>query len=231
MENNPYGDQLKNVRSGFGSDVSSQRLTHFEEQILARATVLQKRSSRRLVALDLFSGYCAANARRLSEIGFCAYAVDFSPADAEVLALSGNEQAKGGVLYYEQTDLRAFDPAFFAGKLDLVTCQRGLHFLRFAEARRLVSDLTTQLTTGARMYFTIGATDCAVGGGYKHTNMPVADRWHALEPELGEPIHVTEPLCLYKEEDIHSLFADLPGYLERVSRDDFGLWVVEFMKA
>lgn len=227
---NPYGDQLKNVRVGFGSDVSSQRLTPFEEEILVHAAVLQQTSVRVLNALDLFSGYCAANARRLAELGFYAQALDFCPADASIIALGDKPQVDGGVLHYVQMDLRQFDPSHFAGKLDLVTCQRGLHFLRYEEARELMVKLANQLSPSARMYFSIGAVDCAVGPGYKHADLPVAQRWHPLEPELGGPIHVTEPLCLYKDEDIDSLFVNLGGTLERVDRDDFGLFVVEFKK-
>ncbi|MBU6451077.1 MAG: hypothetical protein KGS72_04810 [Cyanobacteria bacterium REEB67] len=227
---NPYGDQIKNVREGFGSDVSSQRLTPFEEEILARAENMQARQRHPLVALDLFSGYCAANARRLSELGFKAHAVDFAPADPAIAAIVDKPNHSGGVLHYQEVDLRQFDPSIFDGKLDLATCQRGLHFLRYNEARHLIVELTKQLTKGARMYFSIGAVDCAVGPGYKHAERPVADRWHPLEPDLGGPIHVTEPLCLYKDEDIVSLFAGLPGTLLRVERDDFGLFVVEFAK-
>ena len=227
---NPYGDQLKNVRVGFGSDVSSQRLTPFEEEILERAATLQQNSDRVLNALDLFSGYCAANARRLAEMGFSAQAVDFCPADLSITALLGVSFKSGGMLRYEEMDLRQFDPSHFAGKLDLVTCQRGLHFLHYDEARQLMVNLAAQLSSGACMYFSIGAVDCAVGPGYKHADLPVSQRWHALEPALGEPIHVTEPLCLYKDEDIQSLFANLGGTLVRVDRDDFGLFVVEFKK-
>ena len=225
---NPYGDELKSSRTGFGSDVSSQRLTPFEETIIERAVVLQQSASGQLVAVDLFSGYCAANARRLAELGFTAYAVDFSPADASISAVIGQPHESGGILHYAQQDMREFDPATIGGTIDLVTCQRGLHFLRYQEARKLIAALASQLSPGASMYFSIGAVDCAVGPGYKHADLPVQERWHPLEPELGGPIHVTEPLCLYKEEDIQSLFANLGGELVSVARDDFGLFIVEY---
>ena len=80
------------------------------------------------------------------------------------------------------------------------------------------------------MYFSIGAVDCAVGPGYKHATRPVEERWHPLEPDLGEPIHVTEPLCLYNHQDVQKLFADLAGELLSVGRDAFGLFIVHFAK-
>jgi hypothetical protein len=224
---NPYGDKLISTLSGFGSDVSSQRLTPFEEEILQRAMELKQTSARPLQALDLFSGYCASNARRLAEMGYTAYAFDFSPPSLQLTSI-GQPLPDGGVLHYQQQDVRDLDLTFLAQKLDLITAQRSLHFLRFLEAQKLIGKLGQNLNPGASMYFTIGAVDCKVGDGYKHTDLPVEHRWHPLEPELGEPIHVTEPLCLYKTEDVHMLFQGVDGRIVRLERDDFGLFVVEF---
>jgi hypothetical protein len=225
-ERNPYGDELKSSREGFGSDVSSQRLTPFEEEILERAAQLKQTASETPSALDLFSGFCAANGLRLAQLDFTAYAVDFSPPDQSLETTAERPLPSGGILHYFEQDVR--DLSFLKGKLDLVTCQRGLHFLRYEEARTLVANLAERLKPGASMFFSIGAVDCAVGPGYKHADLPVAQRWHPLEPELGSPIHVTQPLCLYKQEDIESLFAGLDGKLVTVGRDDFGLFIVEF---
>ena len=232
-EINPYGDALKSSTTGFGSDVSSQRLTPFEEEIMERAAKLVARAGTRPVALDVFSGYCAANARRLADLGFTAYAVDFSPSDVSLTGVNGKTTANGGSLSYLQLDVRQFNPTSLERSLDLVTCQRGLHFLHFDEARLLVTKLAVMLNAGSSMYFSIGAVDCAVGPGYKHADRPVSERWHPLEPELGDPIHVTEPLCLYKAEDITTLFADAAriGQVVRLERDDFGLFVVEFKRS
>lgn len=226
-QRNPYGDELNAARVGFGSDVSSQRLTPFEEEIIERAALLKKASGKPVYALDLFSGHCAANARRLAELGFQAYAVDFNePADSLVPVIG--TFAGGGSLHYLQQDARILDLSFLPAGLDLVTGQRGLHFLPFREAKLLVAKLASKLNAGASIFLSVGAVDCMVGGGYKHTDLPVEERWHPLEPELGGPIHVTEPLCLYKDEDIEALFADLDGSLVSVGRDDFGLFIVEF---
>ncbi|MDR3614736.1 MAG: class I SAM-dependent methyltransferase [Candidatus Obscuribacterales bacterium] len=224
---NPYGDQLISTLSGFGSDVSSQRLTSFEEEILQRAMELKPTSACPLQALDLFSGYCASNAKRLAEMGYIAYAFDFSPPSPELTNI-GQLLPGGGILHYKQQDVRHLDLTFLAQKLDLITAQRSLHFLHFLEAQELIGNLARHLKSGASMYFTIGAVDCKVGNGYKHADLPVELRWHPLEPELGEPIHVTEPLCLYKTEDVHSLFQGVGGCIVRLERDDFGLFVVEF---
>ncbi len=230
-QRNPYGDELKSKVTGFGSDVSSQRRTPFEDEILQRADQLQQAATGPLSALDLFSGYCAANAHSLANLGFTAYAVDFSPPDKSLVAVVGRKMPSGGILHYMQFDARHLDLSLTTNKLALITCQRGLHFLRYADAQKLVAYLCDHLDLGASMFFSIGAVDCAVGPGYKHSDLPVAERWHPLEPALGEPIHVTEPLCLYKAEDIQALFANLKGELVRVGRDDFGLFVVEFKKA
>ncbi|HEY9757664.1 MAG TPA: class I SAM-dependent methyltransferase [Oculatellaceae cyanobacterium] len=244
VERNPYGDELKSVLTGFGSDVSSQRLTPFEEEILRRAALLKQACAHQPVALDIFSGYCAANALRFAKLGFAAYAVDFSPPDESLAAFigvaiatdggaDGESNADGeesGILHYLQQDVRKVDLDSIPSGIDLVTCQRGLHFLHFAEAVDLVSALAQHLNSGASMFFSIGAVDCAVGPGYKHADKPVSERWHPLEEELGAPIHVTAPLCLYKEEDITALFAGLDGEIISVERDDFGLFIVEFRK-
>lgn len=238
VERNPYGDELKSVLTGFGSDVSSQRLTPFEEEILRRAALLKQACAHQPVVLDIFSGYCAANALRFAKLGFEAYAVDFSPADECLASLIGvaiaTDNGAGdedcGILHYLQQDVRKVDLNSLPLGIDLVTCQRGLHFLHFAEAVDLVSALAQRLNSGASMFFSIGAVDCAVGPGYKHADKPVAERWHPLEEELGAPIHVTAPLCLYKEEDITALFAGLDGKIVSVERDDFGLFIVEFRK-
>jgi len=225
---NPYGDELKSVITGFGSDVSSQHSSVFEEAIIERAKVLQQSAQGSLVSLDLFSGYCATNARRLAELGFTAYASDLSPADATISEIIGRKLFSGGSLQYSQGDARDFDFAQLPGKLALVTGQRGLHFLHFAEAQALVVNLAEQMSSGASMFFSIGAVDCKVGGGYKHAALAVSERWHVLEPALGEPIHVTEPLCLYRRDDLDALFAAVKGSLVSVEVDDFGLFLVEF---
>lgn len=227
---NPYGDELKSVLTGFGSDVSSQRIEPFEQHMLERADQLSRGASEQPTALDLFSGFCAANARRLAEVGFAAYAVDFSPPSEPLAAIVDRPLPSGGIVHYLQQDVRKLDLSSLPGKIDLVTAQRGLHFLHFAEARKLVASLAERLAPGASMFFSIGAVDCKVGAGYKHADLPVAERWCPLEPELGAPIHVTEPLCLYKEDEVESLFANLGGRLATLDRDDFGLFIVEFKK-
>jgi len=212
---NPYGDELKSVITGFGSDVSSQHSSVFEEAIIERAKVLQQSAQ-------------GTNARRLAELGFTAYASDLSPADATISEIIGRKLFSGGSLQYSQGDARDFDFAQLPGKLALVTGQRGLHFLHFAEAQALVVNLAEQMSSGASMFFSIGAVDCKVGGGYKHAALAVSERWHVLEPALGEPIHVTEPLCLYRRDDLDALFAAVKGSLVSVEVDDFGLFLVEF---
>jgi hypothetical protein len=216
---------------GFGSDVSSQRIEPFEAEMLHRAQLVMKEpSSEPPIALDLFSGYCAANGQRLAGLGFTTYAIDFSPPDQSLSSVVGQRLPSGGILHYMQKDVRNPDLSFLGAKLDLITAQRGLHFLRFQEAKALVATLTERLKPGASMFLSIGAVDCKVGAGYEHADLPVTERWHPLEPELGEPIHVTEPLCLYKQEDVESLFENLDGRLVSIGRDDFGLFIVEFRK-
>jgi hypothetical protein len=229
---NPYGDELKSVLQGFGSDVSSQRREPFELEMLDYAAGRAKQASQQLVALDLFSGYCAANGHWLAYLGYLTFAVDFSPPSKSLSSKLDRPFSHGGILHYFQSDVRkiSYDVLLQGKKLDIVTGQRGLHFLRYAEARELVSKLASLMNPGGSMFFSIGAVDCKVGDGYKHADLPVADRWCPLEPELGGPIHVTEPLCLYKEEDVCALFADLGGLLVRLDRDDFGLFIVEFRK-
>ena len=92
---NPYGDKLISTLSGFGSDVSSQRLTPFEEEILQRALELKQTSASSLYALDLFSGYFASNARRLAEMGYAAYACDFSPPSPELTSIGQTLPSRG----------------------------------------------------------------------------------------------------------------------------------------
>jgi hypothetical protein len=230
QERNPYGDVLQASREGFGSDVSSQRIEPFEEEMLQYASQVKQSATETPWALDLFSGYCAANARRLAEMGFTAFAVDFSPADESLASVVGRPLVGGGMLRYVQEDVSKIDLSFLSCKLDLVTAMRSLHFLRYNDARTLVVALASRLKPGAEMFFTIGAVDCKVGGGYKHAHLPVEERWHPLEPELGGPIHVTEPLCLYKKEDIESLFANLGGRLISLGQDEFGLFTVRFKK-
>lgn len=229
---NPYGDELRPVKAGFGSDVSSQRLSPFEKDILRRAASRRPTMSGASAsyALDLFSGPFAANAVKFARLGYTAYAADFSAPDESLAALVGKKLPSGGILHYLCEDARKLSFDFFAEELDLVSGQRSLHFLRFAEARKLVAVLAGQLRTGGLMFFSIGAVDCKVGAGYKHRELPVEERWHPLAPELGEPIHVTEPLCLYKREDIDLLFAGLAGHIVKIGQDDFGLFEVEFEK-
>lgn len=230
---NPYGDELRSVKVGFGSDVSSQRLSPFEIDILRRAArrrPFQGSSSEPGIAFDLFSGHFAANAVRLARLGYTAYAADFSSPDNSLDAILGRKLPSRGSVHYLCGDVRNLSFDFLAGKLDLVSGQRGLHFLRFAEAQALITSLVVQLKLGGLLFLSIGAVDCKVGAGYAHSDLPVEERWHPLALELGAPIHVTEPLCLYKREDIDLLFAELSGRLVRVEQDDFGLFVIEFEK-
>jgi hypothetical protein len=113
---------------GFGSDVSSQRLTPFEEQILDRASQRQALSPKPLVAVDLFSGFFASNAHRLATIGYQSYAIDFSPQDSSLDDIVGKRLATGGSLVYICEDVRNVSFHFLRKQLDLVTAQRSLHF-------------------------------------------------------------------------------------------------------
>ena len=227
---NPYGHELRASLPGFGSDISSQYLSQFEKNMLQRARCKIALSlGKPRYAIDLFSGYMAANAVRLAKMGFVVYAIDFSKAHLSLQSQIGQIFPGGGCFQYIQEDVRKVSFDALGGEIDLVTGQRSLHFLRFSEARRLVEKLVHQLRPNeGTMSFSIGATDCKVGAGYKHAHLPVTRRWHPLEKHLGEPIHVTEPLCLYKEEDIHLLFANLDGKITHISRDDFGLFLVDF---
>lgn len=204
---NEYGDEGRFAVKGRGSDIASQRADDLDMSALARIAEIGGGA-----ALDLACGM-GGQAKRMAAAGAKTWAVDlrdvFEKTEGVVFALG---------------DMRRLDEVreLIGIRFDVVSFQRAVHYVRYAEAVEILTKLRNFMSESGRLFVSASGMGSELGIGYEGSSEEVSRRFFPLSDDASSKHGIEGAVCLYSEDEVKRL-ADEAGYSAlRVYSSPFG---------
>lgn len=200
----------------FGVDVGSTRLDDLDKQVVAQ---VETRTKQGLTTSVLDVG-CGAGG----------LAVALALAGATVIALDIDDYLKVIAARVEVVSLPAVSVTFVKSDVvsfltqsttmyDCVVLQRVLHYLPYAVAKKVLTDLASRTST---LYLSVTGTTTAIAQHYPTLESPINQRFNTLDTAGQEIFFITAPVCLYSEAEIKQLLAETGWDITWSRVSDFG---------
>jgi SAM-dependent methyltransferase len=211
---NLYGDQLVATTGSHGPDIASQRLDDLDKRALDAVL----RSDERPTCIDLGCGF-GWQGLRFALLGAPSYLFDLQQEPAALARFRIETQLP---MTFWSGDIHALPDADLPTKVDIGFSQRFIHFLRFEQARILLSRIAARMQPGARFFISGSGIASELGDGYAGKESPLHARFDHLQAEMAQKHNILEPVCLYDQDDLSLLM--LQAGFERVEiwRSAFG---------
>ncbi len=215
---NSQGDLLVETTGRHGPDVSSQRTDALDLAALefARKAALCHAPA---VAVDLGAGLGAQTARFVAA-GMSVLMVDLVPRQGIVDEL--NLRYGQGRVSAFVGDVRRMPPGEMPREVHILYSQRMLHYLRHAEAARVLAAFAGRMAAGARLFLSCACLESELSGGYSALGEPLGQRFGLLAPAMAQKHDVHEPLCLYARDEFLDLAGGAGFKAIEAYRSDFG---------
>lgn len=194
--------------TGYGVDVTVRRADDLDRKLLAAVNGRDGCS-----VLDLGCGAGGA-AARLVELG--AYVTGIDQHDfKDVFTESVGER---GV--FMQSDIRNIEACVAGEMFDFVLLQRTLHYLPYAEAKKVLTELCEY--TKEKMFLSLSGLQSDLGKVYATVDAPIDRRFGKLTAEGQETFGIYEPLTLYTKAEAVQLAEDSCWKVVEVWQSAFG---------
>ncbi len=221
MTENPlnlYGDRLVSTTGLHGGDISSQRVDELDHCSID--FVAQRRGGGAMpVAVDIGGGH-GAQARRMARAGASALLIDLT--DQQASAEDFNRELGRSAIRSFKGDVRDIDVRTLCPPLDVIYSQRMMGCIRYAELRDLLKVLFEHANPGARCFLSASGLETEFGLTYPHRDLPVAERWASITPEMAEKHQMYAPECLYRDLELAELVAACGFTVLRAWQSTFG---------
>lgn len=196
---NLYGDRPEFLVAGRGADIASQRADDLDEMALSRA-----REKKSAFALDIACG-AGGQTFRLALQGATVVATDRADMGRIIQSMASALLLPSGQVLFKQLDMRHLHELQVTLQADVIVCQRAIHYLRFADARRVITQMKRLLAPDGRLYISASGIDSELGHGYKGAGTPLNTRYCELEPPMRNKHAIHGPVCLYSKADMAQL--------------------------
>jgi SAM-dependent methyltransferase len=213
---NLYGDRIVPTTGSHGPDIASQRMDDLDAACIEWAIAY---GPSKLKAVDIGCGR-GIQALRLASLGASVLAVDLS--DLSPFASGANTLLGRDAITYFSGDVRELPPSAVPTPLQLIYSQRFIHYLRHEEACELLLRLQAVLSEDGRLFLSASGIDSELGDGYAHRDRGVENRFSVLSPEQQAKVHITEPICMYRQEELAKLAESVGFRTIRVWSSAFG---------
>ena len=212
---NDHGDRMVPTTGSHGADIASQRLDELDRRAL-RAVL--DHGGPPPVCVEYGSGL-GWQGVRMALLGARAVLVDQLPCPPLVARLRG---MAGVAIDYHALDLRALRAEHLPAAIDIAFSQRTMHYLRHAEARRVVESTAARMTPAGLFFVSASGLASELGDGYAAAGVPIADRYGPLAPAMRDHHGIAEPVCLYTEDELAALMRAAGYAVEALWRSPFG---------
>lgn len=211
-------DDLISAGEGRGIDVALQRADDLDQASLVHITQLAA-EGKPVNAVDVASG-SGGHAVRMAKAGATVIATDIldRTADAAALANANGVGDKVSFITANMLDLSAIAEA----SQDVITCQRALHYLPYAEGLKALAEIKSRLKNDGKLYISASGLGSELGDDYPHKNTPIEQRFSPLEPQMAKHHDILQPVCLYTEDDMHQALTAVGFKVERIYASSFG---------
>jgi cyclopropane fatty-acyl-phospholipid synthase-like methyltransferase len=213
---NDQGDIFISTAEGFGGDISSQRIDELDKACLQEVL---NRAGQEVVVVDLGAGR-GSQSMRLAALGAKVTAIDIY--DIGEYAQQVSSLLPQGEFHFIHKDINEVSDEDIPSKISIIYSQRTLHYLRFAEAQRVLSFLRSRMTEGGKLFFSIASVKSELQQGYEEERKTVTERFGYLSPRNQRKHQITKPLCLYSHEEVQTLIRVSGFETLSVKASDFG---------
>lgn len=213
---NLYGDRRVATISGNGVDVASQRADDLD--LMAVEYIQSVAGQKAVFALDVGCGHGGQTAR-MAKAGASVIAMDSQDYRVEIAKSLAREGIKSGQCFFFRAGVEA-QPVI--GPVDVVMCQRMIHYLDHQAAGIALAWLHSLSVSGGRMFLSASGLGSELGDGYPAKDLPVDRRFAQLSPEMADKHAILPPVCLYRPEELAELATKAGWVVEKVFTSPFG---------
>ena len=213
---NLYGDQRIATHAGKGIDVASQRADDLD--LMAVEYICSIASLRPVLAVDVGCGH-GGQVVRMAKAGAHVIAMDAHDYRAEIADAFARESLHLGRQFFLHASVES-EPAI--GPVDVVMCQRMIHYLEPHAAAKAISWFWRITVSGGRMFLSASGLDSELGDGYPAKDARVESRFAHLSPEIAEKHAIFSPVCLYRPDELAEMVMKAGWKVEKVFVSPFG---------
>jgi 2-polyprenyl-3-methyl-5-hydroxy-6-metoxy-1,4-benzoquinol methylase len=213
---NIYGDKRITTHAGKGIDVASQRADDLD--MMAVEYIRSIASSRSVLAVDVGCGH-GGQTVRMAKAGAHVIAMDANDYSTEIAEMVGSEGLPDGCVAFLQSGVES-EPN--VGQVDVVMCQRMIHYLEQHAAAKALSWFWRISVSGGRMFLSASGLDSELGNGYPAKDVLVESRFAHLSPEMSEKHAIRSPVCLYRPDELAEMAKKAGWEVEKVFVSPFG---------
>lgn len=213
---NLYGDQRVATVSGKGVDVASQRADDLDLMAVEHLRAITGKKA--TFAIDVGCGH-GGQVARMANAGAYVIAMDSQDYRVELAKTLAREGVRSSQCFFFRASVEA-EPVI--GPVDVVMCQRMIHYLQNRDALRALEWFHRISVSGGRMFLSASGLDSELGDGYIAGEVSVERRFAHLSPEMSEKHAILPPVCLYRPEELSALATEAGWEVERVFVSPFG---------
>jgi len=123
---------------------------------------------------------------------------------------------------FNEADLAHLAVVEFPRRIDCIYSQRFIHYLRFQEAKKLLSRLFANTVRTGKIFISASGISSELSTGYFGLNHSLETRYANLSTHMEEKHGIFAPVCLYSEDDLLQLMSVSGFECERLWRSKFG---------
>ncbi|HEU4839697.1 MAG TPA: class I SAM-dependent methyltransferase [Micavibrio sp.] len=218
---NQYGDSFVPTGSGHGVDISSQRQ---DELDLESLKAIQERAQKEIptAAVDLGGGF-GTHAVKMFQAGASVTMIDINDIAKEVFAKAAAQTpARADELTFLQKDFKDITPGDLPERIDILYSQRAIHYLRYEEARRVLSMMRRRMPKNGIAFISAAGYDTEYGLTTPGRERPIEERFGTIAPEMREKHGIHHGITLYKKEELVELLGSAGFSVTRIAASSFG---------
>ncbi len=178
--------------------------------------------------LELGSG-AGTHTVRMSQMGACVTAVDLDSAQLIDLLkrvalhkLIDLDHVK--VVEKNWLDLSVED---IHSPVDMLFSQRSLSYLSYVDLKKLLGFVGSFLKEGAVFMVSLNGIDSLYGADHPLRDCSVVDRFGLLSEKMQDVLNATQPVCVYKEDEVSGIFHNTGYMVESIKKTPFGNFQVK----
>ncbi|MFN3188536.1 MAG: class I SAM-dependent methyltransferase [Candidatus Paceibacteria bacterium] len=203
----------------YGVDIAIRRADDLDKMMLGDIAARAARGETPTV-LDIGCG-AGGQARRMATYGAAVTAIDIIDYADEFVVINQDQEAIGeqNPISFVQSDILSWlqnNSLHF----DIVCFQRTLHYVSYKKAVQVLSNLRT-ITKGA-LYLSVTGAGSAIAKAYPALGDSMTKRFEKLSPDAQSTFCITAPLCIYHEDEVHTLLKDTGWSVVQSRVSDFG---------
>ena len=203
------------IMKQYGVDITSRRLDDLDTLLLHDLEEYRNRTGDEVVVLDAGCGE-GGLASVLLEAGYSVYGVDVMETEPAIFA--GKKYDKGRFHNVDIRDFLAMEQG--VTPYTAIVLQRVIHYMPYQTAVTVLKKCLELSEYG--VYVSFSGLGSEIAKYYVHKDVSIKNRFTVLSEMGQQTFSITEPLCLYSEDDIQDLITELDCRCEYFRTSAFG---------